>query len=103
MKIIKDKPSDSNFFMLEGENSIIASGPNAVGVTKTGGVFVNGPTSFSSPVDSIKFGGMFKFNPVTASGLPSTMITPIPTFVIDLPIKGVSNMASMASMLASVL
>lgn len=101
MKIIKDKPNDSNFLMLEGENSIIASGPNAVGVNKSGGVFLNGPVSFSSPVDSIKFGGVFRFNPVTASGLPSTMITPIPTFIIDLPIKGISNMSAMASMLSS--
>lgn len=103
MKVYKDKPNDSNFFMLEGENSIMASGPNAVGVTRSGGVFINGPTSFSSPVDSIKFGGILRFNPITASGLPSTMITPIPTFIIDLPIKGVSNMSAMASMLASVL
>lgn len=101
MRVIKDKPSDSNFLMLEGENSVLASGPNAVGVNRSAGVFLNGPVSFSSPIDSIKFGGVFRFNPVTASGLPSTMITPIPTFVIDLPIKGISNMAAMASMLSS--
>lgn len=101
MRVIKDKPSDSNFLMLEGENSILASGPIAVGVNRSAGVFLNGPVSFSSPIDSIKFGGVFRFNPVTASGLPSTMITPIPTFVIDPPIKGISNMAAMASMLSS--
>lgn len=101
MKVIKDNPSDSNFVMLEGENSVLASGPNAVGVNKSGGVFLNGPVSFSSPVDSIRFGGVFRFNPVTASGIPSTMITPIPTFVIDMPIKGISNMAATAAMLSS--
>lgn len=103
MKVIKEKPNSSNFFLLEGPNAVMSSGPNSVGVNREGGVFFNGPASFSSPIDSIKFGGVFRFNPVTASGLPSTMITPIPTFIIEPPVKGISNMSAMASMLSSVL
>lgn len=103
MKIIKEKSSSSNFLMLEGQNSILASGPNAVAVNRESGVYINGPVSFSSSVDSIRFSGIFKFNPVTASGLPSTIITPIPTFTIETPIKGISNMSSIASMLSSLI
>lgn len=100
-RVIKPSPDSSNFLVLEGGNSILASGPNAVGVTKNHGVFINGPTSFSSSMDNIKFGGMFRFNPLAASGLPSTMVTPIPTFIIDPPVKGVSTMAAVAGIFAS--
>lgn len=101
MRIVKEKVDSSNFFLLEGSNSIMASGPMAVGVSKDHGVFVNGPTSFSSSIDSIKFGGMFRFNPVAASGLASTAITPIPTFVIESPIKGVSSITAVSSIFKS--
>ena len=77
MKVIKEKVDSSSFLMLEGSNSVLAAGPNAVGVNRDAGVFINGPVSFSSPIDNIKFSGLFKFNPITVSGLPSTMVTPI--------------------------
>lgn len=101
MKVIKENVNSSNFLLLEGTNSVIASGPNAVGVNKDQGVFINGATSFTSTMDSVKFAGMFRFNPLSASGLPSTAITPIPTFVIESPIKGVSTISSVASILKS--
>ena len=53
MKVIKERVDSSNFLMLEGSNTVIAAGPNAVGINKDAGVFINGPVSFSSPVDNI--------------------------------------------------
>lgn len=103
MKVVKEKVNSSNFLLLEGNNSIIASGPMAVGVNKEHGVFINGPTSFSSTMDSVKFGGMFRFNPAAASGLPSTAVTPIPTFVIESPIGGVSTISSVSSIFKSLI
>lgn len=103
MKVIKEHVDSSNFFLLEGSNAVMASGPNSVGVVKDSGVFINGPTSFSSTVESIKFGGMFRFNPVAASGLASTAVTPIPTFVIESPVKGVANMKSVAGIFKSLI
>lgn len=101
MKIIKEKVDSSNFLMLNGGTSMLASGPNAVAVTRSEGVFINGPVSFSSPVDSIKFSGLFRFNPIAASGIASTMVTPIPTFKMEVPIKGITQMGAVASMLSS--
>lgn len=101
MKVVKENVNSSNFLLLEGNNSVIASGPNAVGVNREHGVFINGPTSFTSTIDSIKFAGMFRFNPIAASGLPSTMVTPIPTFIIEPPIKGVQSMSAVAGILKS--
>lgn len=101
MKVIKERVDSSNFLMLEGSNSVLAAGPNAVGVNKDAGIFINGPVSFSSPVDNVKFSGMFRFNPITVSGLPSTIVTPIPTFKMEAPIKGISQMSAVASLLSS--
>lgn len=103
MKVIKERVDSSNFLMLEGTNTVIAAGPNAVGINKDAGVFINGPVSFSSPVDNIKFSGLFKFNPIATSGLPSTLITPIPTFKMEVPIKGIAQMGSIASLLSSLI
>lgn len=103
MRVIKENPDSSNFLLLEGENSVIASGPNAIGITKRDGVFINGPVSFTSNIEHIKFAGMFRFNPVAATGLPSTMITPIPTFVIEPPIKGISTVGAAAGILKSLI
>lgn len=101
MKILKETANSSSFVMVEADNSIIASGPHSVATNRDGGVFINGPLSISSSVDNVKFAGMFRINPLTASGLPSTMMTPIPTFVIEPPIKGITSMTAVASLFAS--
>lgn len=103
MKIIKDTINSPTFLYVNGPNAMLASGPNSVVVNKEGGVFINGAVSFTSTIDSVKFAGMFKFNPVAASGLPSTGITPIPTFIIEPPIRGIANMSAVAGMLSSLL
>lgn len=101
MKIIKENPESSNFVMMEGSNTVLAAGPHSVGANKNSGVFINGPVSFTSTMESIKFSGVFRFNPVAATGLPSTIVTPIPTFIMEPPIKGVANMTAVASILMS--
>lgn len=103
MKVIKDTIDSSTFVYVNGPNAMLASGPNSITANKDNGVFINGAVSFTSNIENIKFGGMFRFNPVAASGVPSTGITPIPTFTIETPINGISNMNSVASMLSSLL
>lgn len=82
------------------EYSQIASGPNSFTSTRDKGNFINGPLSISSNIDNIRVGGIYKFNPVLASGLPSTMITPIPTLVLDMPVKNLSSMAAISAVLS---
>lgn len=101
MKVIKDTIDSSTFLYINGPNATIASGPNSVSANRDNGVFINGAVSFTSNIENIKFGGMFRFNPVAASGMPSTGISPIPTFVIETPISGIRNMSSVATMLGS--
>ena len=103
MKIIKDKIDSPTFLYIEGPNAMLASGPNSITTNKDNGLFLNGAVSFTSNVDNLKFAGMFRFNPVAVSGLPSTIMTPIPTFTIETPISGIRNMSAVASMLSSLI
>lgn len=103
MRILKDTASSSTFVMVEGSDAIMAAGPNSFSTTRDAGNFVNGPLSINTPVDNIKISGMFKMNPLLATGLPSTIITPIPTLLIDVPIKGLASFAGVAGLVASLL
>lgn len=99
MKVIKNSAGSSDMLVAGEGYAQIASSANSVTVTKESGVFINGPISFSSPIDNFKISGIFKLNPILASCLPSTMITPMPTFVMDMPIKNLSSMAGIAGIL----
>lgn len=101
MKIIKNTPESSCMVVAGSEYTQITAGANSFTTTRESGNFVNGPLSISSNVDNIRVGGIWKFNPQLSTGLPSTMITPIPTLVFDLPIKNLASSALIAGVLAA--
>ena len=93
MTIVKEK-IDSDVFIIHNESmSGIVAGKNSVLTTKEDGTFVNGPLSLSSSPLDIRIGGIFKIHPLNLTGIPSTIITPIPLFSIRPPTgsKGVSS------------
>jgi hypothetical protein len=53
--------------------------------SKDFGNIVKGPISFDAAMHEIRFNGLMTFNPLLVSGFPSTIATPIPTFVWSLP------------------
>ena len=79
----------------------IASGAMSFTVDKTDGNFIQGPVSFSSPFTRIRFHGIYKLNPLQTLGFPSTMVTPIPTFIINPPIKEVAALTALSSLILS--
>lgn len=101
MTIIKDKIDSSAFLEAGSLHSRMAAGAMSVTVDKDGGAFINGPLSISSGIGSIKFGPIFKFNPLAASCVPSTLVTPISTFIFDIPAKHAASYASIAAMVLS--
>ncbi len=101
MKVIKSSINSLSHAEFSDANIKIASGPMSVVVDQEGGNFFQGPTSFSSSFTSIRFGGLFKFNPLLFLGIPSTLVTPMPTFIIDPPVKNLGAMLSSASMVLS--
>lgn len=67
----------------------IASGPYSVTSVNGAGTF--GPLSISSPIENIKVSGIYRFNPILATGIASTMITPVPVLTLDLPLKNIKK------------
>jgi hypothetical protein len=101
--LIKNKNDSSSFLQVLDETSMIASGPNSIATTRDAGNFINGPVSFSSPPTSYRFGGVFKFNPLITTCVPSTLATPISTLTLDLPIKNISTLTAITGIIASLL
>ena len=53
--------------------------------TRDFGNFVSGPTTFIEHPQNIRIGGVYRFNGQLTSTVPSTIMTPIPTLVLDIP------------------
>ena len=99
MKIIKATAASSSMIIAKEDYTQITSGPISVTADNEDGIFLNGPVAFTSGVESIKFAGIFKFNPMIMSGMPSTIMTPIPTLTIDMPVSGLKFASDFAIML----
>jgi len=101
--LLKSNNASSAFVDIQDEYTQIASGPNSITTTRDAGNFINGPVSFSSPPTSYRFGGVFRFNPLIATCIPSTIATPIPTLTLDVPIKNISTLSGITGIIASLL
>lgn len=99
MKVLKSGADSSCMFIAGSTSSIMAAGPNSFSTTRDSGNFINGPLSITSSIEHIKVGGMWKFNPQLSTGIASTLITPVPTLVFDMPIKNLASQAAISSVL----
>jgi hypothetical protein len=96
MSAIKERIDSKSFFRYTDEMAELSSGQMGISTHGDSGNFIMGPTSFSSPPTSIRMGGIYKFNPLAMTGIPSTMITPIPVFKFDLPVKNIATITKIA-------
>ncbi len=101
--LLKSNNASSSFVDIQDEYTQIASGPNSITTTRDAGNFINGPVSFSSPPSSYRFGGVFRFNPLIATCVPSTIATPISTLTLDVPIKNITTLSAITGIIASLL
>lgn len=101
--LLKNSNASSSFVYVNDEAAQIASGPNSITTTREAGNFINGATSFTGPHSNIKFGAVFRFNPMLATCIPSTIATPIPTFTLDVPLKNMASLSLISSIIGSIL
>lgn len=89
--------------------SIRGNADNGVFVFREGGgTIIKGPISLGTSANQIKVSGLHTLNPIALSGFPSTIVTPIPTFLWSLPsagaikplLKDVAIMSTLVSALA---
>lgn len=96
--ILKDKIGSDSALILEVDDATITSGPNSFTSTRSDGNYINGPLSISSDFTKIRFGAIYKFNPLLANTIPSTVITPIPVLEVRTPIKEAAGLLAIAGM-----
>ena len=99
--ILKSHLDTNAFIEYTRDSVVIAAGQNSITTDKDFGSFFLGAVSFTAPFTSIRFGTMFKFNPLLQYGLPSTMITPISTFNIDPPLKETAAFIGLTALVMS--
>lgn len=100
---IKKEINSSSMLEYTDNRVTIASGRNSVSTTNDNGNFINGPLSISSNPLKIRIGGIYKFHPLTLTGIPSTSVTPIPTFLISSPIGGTTTSGNITSSLKALI
>jgi len=86
-KIMKSsESSESSIKAKDGFVSLNGSADNRIMSTKDYGNIIVGPTTFTAHPEEIRIGGMFRFNGLLTSTVPSTIITPVSTLVFDFPL-----------------
>lgn len=96
--IIRNSIGSTAFLDYGDELITMASGAMSVSTKTKVGTFINGPLSVSASPTLVRFGGIYKFNPMTLTALPSTIISPISTFIVDVPVKNAMHMTAISSM-----
>ena len=99
--IIRPSPTSTTLVDMTEDVTSVSAGSMAVSVHKDYGTFINGPLSVSSPPTSITLGGFYTFTPTALSGMPSTLITPVPTFEVTVPVKNIGIQTAINSVVVS--
>jgi hypothetical protein len=87
-KLLKHTDNSTSAVQIgEEQISVIGSEKHRFVSTKRYGNFIVGPTTFTAHPESVRIGGVFRFNGLLTSTMPSTIVTPISTLVLDLPGK----------------
>ena len=99
--LIRPSTTSSTLIDMNEDLASVSAGTMSMTVHKNYGSFINGPLSISSPPTSITIGGFYKFNPVALSGMPSTIVTPVPTFEVTVPTKNIAIQNTINSVVVS--
>lgn len=97
--VLKPLVNSETSISVSNDTAVIQSGVQSLSLNKQDGMLVSGPIGFTSAFNRIKWSGMFRFNTLLASTMPSTMISPVPTFELDIPFKEAAMMSRIAGML----
>ena len=81
-----------------------ASGdPVGVSVVASTGTVIRGPLGLSGTPGDVRVAGLWKFNDLLLSGMPSTMMSPIPVMVFSPPLESAARFAKSAAVLVSLM
>lgn len=98
---LKSHINSNSFVDYTNDSITLSSGTMSMATYADSGNFINGPLSITGPFTNIRFSNMFKLNPLLAYGIPSTIITPINTFDIEIPVKEAGSMIAIMGLIMS--
>lgn len=99
-KIQKYRPESTAGIILRDDKVIIAGNEDHHFATDaTFGNFISGKTAIHASLGQIRVAGLWVFNPVLASTIPSTMTTPNATLQMDIPTKNVEILGDVVRMI----
>jgi len=106
-KIMKAGPGDKASVAVL-PNSVDISAPMSddadtvgISVTENRGVIIKGQVGFTETPDKIRLSYLWTLNPLVLSGMPSTVMTPIPMTKFSPPLEALIKMAALPSVIAA--
>lgn len=97
-KVIKsDQDAKSSIKATSSYVGLLGGKTNRIVSSDKYGNFIVGPVTFTEHPESIRIGGVFRFNGMLTSTMPSTIITPMSTLVFDSPTKALLSAVSRVS------
>lgn len=85
-RVIKPNSDSPSSIKVTGSySSLIGSPTNRIVSTEKYGNLIVGPVVFTAHPESIRMGGVYRINGLHTSTMPSTIVTPISLFLLDIP------------------
>lgn len=85
-----DKYSDKSESYIKFQDDTVGlygSADNRMVSSEKYGNVISGPVSFTSHIEAIRLGSLFRINGLNTSTMPSTIVTPVSMLTIDVPGK----------------
>jgi len=78
-------PGSGSAVLATNDRVALVGGVDSSIVSSKDGNTINGKLSIMAAPNDIRIGGMWVLNPLLVSTVPSTMVTPIPVFLFNMP------------------
>lgn len=97
---IRNSPNSDTIINIGSETISLGAGEMSVSTDVKTGNYIVGPLSITSSFTDIRWSsGLFKFNSLLISTMPSNIINPVPVFELDIPVKGMNGFRSVLNMI----
>lgn len=86
------KSSPAMYVTPSSIHMISGNGEKGINVYEDQGTVINGPVTFDAHPENIRLWGVYRLNGLLTSTMPSTLLTPISTLILDIPVTGVKDL-----------
>ena len=92
-RVLKNNPrAVSGIEVRDKSISVSGDGTHKIETSAEFGNIISGHTTFTAHPESIRIGGVFRMNGLMTSTVPSSIVTPVPALILDIPGEGLLTM-----------